>query len=578
MKQITTFLFALLSIGISYSQNGTLDATNGVTVGDNPTITTDGTIRYDGTDFLGLKSGTWQSLTSSSGGGTSPWSITGADIFYNNGDVGIGILNPSSTLHVEGNGPGDGITITRSGTSVVTTLHSDGGEGTIGTRSSHDFRFLTNNAVAGEIKANGNWAIGSTTASEKLDVNGAINIGTTTSNNAGTIRYVNGDFEGYNGSNWNSLTSGGGASVWSQNGNEIYYDVDNVGIGTTNPSSQFHVIGDNTTGETADITTTGDLTSASDLLNLSVGSGSNENAQILECNLGTTPVFQVNADGLTSVGNGNNRVVLDANDDSDNGTAVTETSSIRMYDDSNTETVTIFSDAVSHSGAFAALRNSNGVATIELDASTSNTTPANGGGEIVLRNDAAESMILLQAKEGSTQGAHMQLRNNNNEITIDLDADFNGDGRIITDEIQINGGSDFAENFDITDDHIKPIAGMLVVIDKKNIGKLEISKNPNDKKIAGVISGANGIKPGVYMGQKETIADGEYPIALSGRVYVYANQEGGIIEPGDMLTSSSQGGYAMKSSNNDSSHGTIIGKAMSGIDENGFVLVLVNLQ
>ena len=34
----------------------------------------------------------------------------------------------------------------------------------------------------------------------------------------------------------------------------------------------------------------------------------------------------------------------------------------------------------------------------------------------------------------------------------------------------------------------------------------------------------------------------------------------------------------MKATDNGKSHGTIIGKAMSRKDENGFVLVLVNLQ
>ena len=162
-----------------------------------------------------------------------------------------------------------------------------------------------------------------------------------------------------------------------------------------------------------------------------------------------------------------------------------------------------------------------------------------------------------------------------------METDFGStspNSRIITDELEIKGGSDFAENFDIITEIIDPLPGMLVSIDKNEVGKLAISSTPYDKKIAGIISGANGIKPGVFMGQKETIADGEYPIALSGRVYVYANEEGGEIEPGDLLTSSSELGYAMKASDNQKTQGTVIGKAMSGIDENGFVLVLVNLQ
>ncbi|MCO4783228.1 MAG: hypothetical protein KC646_12960 [Candidatus Cloacimonetes bacterium] len=54
---------------------------------------------------------------------------------------------------------------------------------------------------------NGNVGIGLLSSpNEKLQVNGGISLGDTTGSNAGTIRY-NGDFEGYDGSEWESLTN-----------------------------------------------------------------------------------------------------------------------------------------------------------------------------------------------------------------------------------------------------------------------------------------------------------------------------------------------------------------------------------
>lgn len=42
--------------------------------------------------------------------------------------------------------------------------------------------------------------IGTTNPQEQLDINGALKIGTTTTSNAGTLRWTGTDFEGYNGS------------------------------------------------------------------------------------------------------------------------------------------------------------------------------------------------------------------------------------------------------------------------------------------------------------------------------------------------------------------------------------------
>ncbi|MBN1766776.1 MAG: hypothetical protein JW860_16095 [Sedimentisphaerales bacterium] len=56
----------------------------------------------------------------------------------------------------------------------------------------------------------GNVGIGTTTPSEMLEINGAIELGNTTSSppDPGTIRWTGTDFEGYNGTEWVSLTAG----------------------------------------------------------------------------------------------------------------------------------------------------------------------------------------------------------------------------------------------------------------------------------------------------------------------------------------------------------------------------------
>ena len=64
---------------------------------------------------------------------------------------------------------------------------------------------------------------------------------------------------------------------------------------------------------------------------------------------------------------------------------------------------------------------------------------------------------------------------------------------------------------------------MIVSIDPKNPGELILSATEHDKKVAGIVSGAGGVKPGMLMGQRGTPADGKHPVALTGRVYCWVD-------------------------------------------------------
>jgi len=226
------------------------------------------------------------------------------------------------------------------------------------------------------------------------------------------------------------------------------------------------------------------------------------------------------------------------------------------------------------------LFNADDEATIEIDGDSNDD-----GALIKVMNQDGDNRVTIvgsRTTDGTDDGGAIYLYNSDGDRKMTLDANTGGDSRLTTDEIQLNGGSDFAEAFDIlnTSDEFLPEPGMLVSIDPSSTGRLQLTSTPFDYKVAGVISGANGIKPGLYMGQKGTIADGEYPIALAGRVYVRTTLEGGEIQPGDMLTSSSKRGYAMRANRNDDrSRGAIIGKALTSRDsKTGYVLVLVGLQ
>lgn len=140
--------------------------------------------------------------------------------------------------------------------------------------------------------------------------------------------------------------------------------------------------------------------------------------------------------------------------------------------------------------------------------------------------------------------------------------------------LQIRGGADVAESFRMAR---RFPAGSVVSIDIDRPGALTLSSAAYDRRVAGVVSGAGPLTPGVMLAQAESDADAQ-PVALIGRAYVLADTSGGPIAPGDILTTSAFPGRAMRASDLDRAKGAAIGKAMSALREgSGLVLVLISL-
>jgi len=117
--------------------------------------------------------------------------------------------------------------------------------------------------------------------------------------------------------------------------------------------------------------------------------------------------------------------------------------------------------------------------------------------------------------------------------------------------------------------------GTVLVIDPDHAGRLVTSTQPYDRKVAGIVAGAKGLGSGIRLG-----GEFDHNVALAGRVYcnVVAGEE--AIRPGDLLTTSSVPGHAMKVGDHVRAQGAILGKAMEPLaaGEKGQILVLVTLQ
>jgi hypothetical protein len=191
------------------------------------------------------------------------------------------------------------------------------------------------------------------------------------------------------------------------------------------------------------------------------------------------------------------------------------------------------------------------------------TTLRDQGNSVQINLDAANSQILIG---GGRKDGKILLYNKDNEQAIALDAS--------TGDIVLSG-ADCAEEFEITETNEIDSGTVLVIA---NEGKLRPCEQPYDKRVAGVVSGGNGVKPGIILNKNRTETK-KVPIALTGRVYCKVDAQYSPIEVGDLLTTSSTTGHAMKVVEPLNAFGAVIGKALKPLGNGtGLIPIIVSLQ
>ena len=183
-------------------------------------------------------------------------------------------------------------------------------------------------------------------------------------------------------------------------------------------------------------------------------------------------------------------------------------------------------------------------------------------GDINLLDAKGRKRIILNA--GGSGNIRLLDENGNTRITLDSS----------TGDIKLEG-ADCAEEFDV-DESINIDSGTIMVMDNEN--KLQPCKKPYDKRVAGVVAGGNGTNPGIILGKKLT-KNKRLPIALNGTAYCKVDAQYSPIEVGDLLTTSSSIGYAMKAVDPLKAFGAVIGKAMESLHSGrDLIPILVALQ
>jgi hypothetical protein len=409
-----------------------------------------------------------------------------------------------------------------------------------------------------------------------------------------------------------TTASGGGESLWSQSGSNVYYTAGNVGVGTSSPAESLHVSGDVRMDDNVGIGATPDVEASlradvsGTMYAIKAQSAVSAYAAIAALATSTTGstrgIIATSSapDGFGVEALGKAAGVL-GTCSQDGGVGVrglhhnvgtgvfgesTETSGVTYgvrgvsaspdgyggyFTNTSSDGAALYAASAGGGKTDATLqvhntRISAGMAAWLTSVGTYATMHAqnNGTGEVIwLSKDNAEGEFIVAY----------------NEYTGGRVFSVDHDGWTKVSVLEITGGSDLSEQFDVASNGADVEPGMVVAIDAENPGKLIVANRPYDCTVAGVVSGAGGVKPGMLMGQQGTIADGKHPIALTGRVWTWCDASNGPIKPGDLLTTSNVPGHAMKATDRTKAQGAMIGKAMTSLSEGtGLVLVLVSLQ
>ncbi len=138
-------------------------------------------------------------------------------------------------------------------------------------------------------------------------------------------------------------------------------------------------------------------------------------------------------------------------------------------------------------------------------------------------------------------------------------------------------GADCAERFDIAG---CAAPGEVLVIGAD--GALEPCREAYDPRVAGVISGAGRYRPGILLDAGDGLGDGgadRQPVALVGKVFCWVDAAAGPVAVGDLLTTSSTPGHAMRAVDRERAFGALLGKALAPLaDGQGLIPILVALQ
>jgi hypothetical protein len=482
-------------------------------------------------------------------GGDGDWRVSGNNMYsIPSGNVGVGTTGPTQKLDVAGN-----ITASRYYDRNNTDYYMEPANtgrsatfaGKVGIGTTNPLYEL--DVIDGSIHVEGTNQYNLIVVNNGISTGAPYWAGSFISNveNASHSIAVSGTSQGASDKNIGGRFSASGGTenfaIWSNNGTN--YFADNVGIGTTNPRSKLSVGGEGRSDSSVYGSGSSNGVYGSGSSNGVYGSGSSTGVK-----------------GYSGSATGRGVEGLASN----SGSSTNYGGYFKAEGDTGR-------------GVYGWSIGSNGYGVMGTGYVGIRGESAYSGGAGVSGESIADSGYGVKAVNSNSSGTGLYATGGTNGYAAEFDGDvlIRTGGRLITPVLDITG-ADLAEEFPFSEP-AEP--GMVVSIDHNNAGKLSLARGAYNRRVAGIVAGANDFSTGLVLGKDGKNDTLKLPVALSGRVYCRADASNGPIEPGDLLTTSDIAGHAMKVTDYTRAQGAILGKAMTSLEKGkGLVLVLVSLQ
>lgn len=160
-----------------------------------------------------------------------------------------------------------------------------------------------------------------------------------------------------------------------------------------------------------------------------------------------------------------------------------------------------------------------------------------------------------------------------------LAARFVGDVRVegvvrVSVDVQLDNG-DVAERFPLDPVHEAAPGRVMVLTDQ---GSLHECGRAYDRRVVGVVSGAGALKPAIMLRAAAEVTS-TVSISLTGTAYCWVDASHGLVEIGDLLTTSATPGHAMKVDDFQKGFGATIGKALQKVESGRKLIpILIAIQ